>query len=206
MNRPHLLVLGTHNQKKGREMAELLKPQGLTVETLAAFPRAIEVEETGDTFGENARLKASEQARHLGLWVLAEDSGIAVDALDGRPGVFSARYAGSGATDQTNNAQLILELAETPLEKRKAHYVCHAALADPAGEIRGEEEAYCRGRILFEAAGDAGFGYDPLFEVVEYHRTFGQLGDHVKSAISHRARAMRRIIPLIVRCLREQPG
>jgi len=204
MNAPRLLVLGTHNQKKGRELAELLRPHGLTVETLAAFSQAIEVEETGDTFGENARLKAAQQARRLGLWVLAEDSGIAIDAMDGRPGIYSARYAGHDATDETNNAQLILELAETPVEKRTAHYVCHAALADPTGEIRGEEEAYCRGRILFEAAGASGFGYDPLFEVLEYHRTFGQLGDYVKAAISHRARAMRRITPLIVRCLLEQ--
>lgn len=190
-----VLVLGTHNQKKGRELAELLAPHGFQLKTLADFPNAIEVVEDGDTFAANATLKATQQAVHLQQWVLAEDSGIVVDALDGRPGVFSARFAGEDATDEANNAHLLQLLGDTPLPRRTAHYVCHVTLSDPSGRPRADQEAYCHGRIRFEASGTAGFGYDPLFEVAEYHRTFGELGDAVKSVLSHRGRALRMIIP-----------
>lgn len=195
------LVLGTHNQKKGLELVELLAPVGIEVQTLEAFPESIEVEETGTTFAENAALKASGQAKHLGLWVLGEDSGLVVDALKGAPGVYSARYSGPNATDEENNRHLLAELGNTPLERRTAHYVCHAALSNPSGEIVATQEAYCHGRIRFEAAGSGGFGYDPLFEIVEYHRTFGELGPKVKACFSHRSRAIRQMVPEIVRLL-----
>jgi len=197
MHSERLLILGTHNKKKGIELAELLKPHGFVLRTLAEIPNAIQVEETGTTFAENAVLKATVQARHLGCWVLGEDSGLAVDALDGGPGVYSARFAGPNATDELNNAKLIRALADVPLEQRAAHYVCHAVLSDPQGNLRAESEDFCRGRILFEPSGQGGFGYDPLFEIPEYHRTFGELGDAVKSVLSHRSRAMRAIIPNI---------
>lgn len=190
-----ILVLGTANRKKGLELAELVEPLGLAVRTLADFPQAISVDETGDTFAANAALKAAQQAKHLGHWVLADDSGLAVDALGGAPGVYSARYAGPQAGDEDNNRRLLAELADTPLERRTAHYVCHATLADPTGAIRAEAEDYCHGRILTEHRGANGFGYDPLFEVIEYHRTFGELSPAVKAALSHRARAMRQLLP-----------
>jgi XTP/dITP diphosphohydrolase len=193
------LVIGTHNRKKGAELAELLEPLGLSVLTLDAFPNAIEVVEDGDTFAANASLKASQQARHLQRWVLADDSGIEVDALGGAPGVYSARFAGPDATDDDNNRLLLQQLANTPLEKRTARYVCHVTLADPAGAIRAESRDVCGGRIRFEPAGKNGFGYDPLFEVVEYHRTFGELGPHVKRTISHRSRALRAIVPMLMK-------
>ena len=196
-----VLVLGTHNKKKGIELAELLAPHGLELRTLDDFPNAVEVEETGATFAENARLKATVQAQHLDAWVLGEDSGIAVDALDGRPGVWSARYAGPHATDRTNNDRLLEELHGVPAKRRTAHYVCHAALADPAGNLQTEREEICRGRILQEPHGTGGFGYDPLFEIVEYHRSFGQLGSAVKSVLSHRSRALRALLPEVVRLL-----
>jgi XTP/dITP diphosphohydrolase len=189
------LVLGTHNIKKARELQSLLEPRGLQVLTLADFDNAILVEEKGATFAENAVLKASQQARHLKRWVLAEDSGLSVDALGGKPGVHSARFSGEDATDASNNQLLLRELDGTPAPQRTAHYVCHVALADAAGIIRLECEATCSGRIRDEPAGDAGFGYDPLFEIVEYHRTFGELGDAVKSLLSHRGRALRLVIP-----------
>jgi len=192
------LVLGTRNVKKGIELIDLLSPWGIQLKTLADFPNAIEVEETGDTFAANAALKACEQARHLGLWVLGEDSGLAVDALQGAPGVLSARFSGPGATDEANNRLLLERLGKTPLERRTAQYVCHATLSDPEGNIQAESEANCRGRIRFEPAGSGGFGYDPLFEVVEYHRTFGELGPHVKACLSHRGRALRQLIPKII--------
>ena len=193
-----LLVLGTRNRKKAGELVQLLAPFGFTLKTLDDFPNSLEVDETGDTFAANAALKACQQALHLGHWVLGEDSGLAVDALRGRPGVLSARFSGEAATDESNNRLLLQELGKTPLEKRTAHYVCHATLADPSGTVRAESEARCHGRIRFEPAGNGGFGYDPLFEVVEYHRTFGELGPVVKSVLSHRGRALRQLIPQFI--------
>lgn len=193
-------VLGTRNRKKGEELAELLAPWGLSVVTLDELPDAIDVAEVGDTFAANATLKATRQSAHLRRWVLADDSGLAVDALGGAPGVYSARFAGPDASDDDNNRLLLQRLNNTPLEKRSAHYVCHVALADPQGAVRAESHAECHGRIRFKPAGTNGFGYDPLFEVIEYHRTFGELGPHVKRAISHRARAMREIVPKLFSC------
>ncbi|GAG53590.1 unnamed protein product, partial [marine sediment metagenome] len=115
-----------------------------------------------------------------------------------RPGIYSARYSGENATDEDNNDLLLKELADTPTKKRGAGYYCHVAVADPTGEIRAESSGICRGRIRTERAGSNGFGYDPLFEVVEYHRTFGELGPSVKEALSHRARATRAIVPQLV--------
>jgi XTP/dITP diphosphohydrolase len=193
------LVIGTTNLKKGRELQGLLAPFGFEVQTLGETGLPIlDVVEDGDAFAYNARKKAAEQARHLGAWVMADDSGLAVDALGGQPGVYSARYAGENATDADNNAKLLAELGELPLTRRTAHYVCHVAVADPRGEIRAESADICRGRIVFEPAGTNGFGYDPLFEVVEYHQTFGQLGPLVKEAISHRARALRSVVPKLL--------
>lgn len=194
-----LIVLGTHNQKKRVELEGLLGPLGFRLQTLADYPDAIDVAEDGETFAANAEKKAREQAQHLNQWVLAEDSGLCVDALDGRPGVYSARYSGPGATDESNNRKLLEELGDIRLPKRTAYYVCHATLSNPAGEIRAGAEARCYGRIRFKPAGSAGFGYDPLFEVPEYHRTFGQLGEAVKAALSHRARAVRLLAPQILK-------
>jgi XTP/dITP diphosphohydrolase len=198
-----MLVLGTHNKKKGEELRQLLAPHGVALKTLDDFPDAIDVVEDGDSFAANAALKATQQARHLQQWVIAEDSGIAVDALDGRPGIYSARFAGEEASDAENNERLLAELQGIPLERRTAHYVCHITLSDPAGQIHIECEDICRGRIRFEPAGTAGFGYDPLFELVEYHQTFGQLGAVVKSLLSHRARAMRHFLPPLLRVLEQ---
>lgn len=190
-----LLVLGTRNRKKLGELVDLLAPRGFDLKCLADYPASIEIDETGDSFAANAALKATLQARHLGQWVLGEDSGLVVDALGGAPGIYSARFSGPEATDASNNRLLLEKLAGMPLEKRTAHYVCHATLSDPSGTIRAEAEAFCRGRILTSESGTSGFGYDPLFEVIEYHRTFGELGPAVKAALSHRARAIRQIVP-----------
>ena len=195
---PPLLVLGTANVKKGRELAELFAPVGLEMRTLADFPDAIEVVEDGETFAANAQRKASQQAQHLGRWVLADDSGLLVDAIDGSPGVFSARYSGPEATDASNNQKLLDALGQLPPEQRTAQFHCHIALSDPSGAIRGESAASCHGRILFAASGGGGFGYDPLFEIVEYHRSFGELSPRVKSCLSHRARAAVRMIPRLM--------
>jgi XTP/dITP diphosphohydrolase len=195
---PRTLILGSRNKKKLGELADLLAPHGLILKTLADFPNSIEVEETGQTFAENARLKAVQQAKHLGQWVLGEDSGLSVDALKGEPGVRSARFSDPGATDERNNALLLERLQNVPLEKRGAFYTCHAVLSDPEGNVRAESVGTCRGRILKEPAGSGGFGYDPLFEIIECHRTFGVLTPAVKRVLSHRSRAMRQLVPQII--------
>ena len=141
------IVLGTRNAKKRRELEELLKPLAIRLMTLDEFANSIEVEETGSTFAENSALKATEQARVLQRWVLAEDSGLAVDALDGAPGVYSARFAGESATDDANNRKLIESLAGVPEQERSAHYVCHMSLASPSGKIVLTAEGRCFGRI-----------------------------------------------------------
>ena len=192
------IVLGTNNRKKGIELAELLVPHGIGVRTLADFDRKPDVIEDGETFAANAAKKAVELATFLGLWVLGEDSGLSIDALDGAPGVYSARFSGEGATDESNNRLMLEKLGKLPLEKRTGYYTCHATLADPSGTVRAESEGICRGRIRFEPSGTGGFGYDPLFEVVEYRRTFGEMGPTIKRCISHRARAMRQLIHKII--------
>ena len=188
------LIFGTGNRNKGIEATEILASTGVVLRTLADVPNAIDVEEDGTTFAENARKKAIVQALRLKEWVLAEDSGLCVDYLDGAPGVYSARFAGSeNRSDVRNNALLLEKLEGVPTEKRGAQYVCHMVLSDPEGNVVFETEEYCRGRILTEQRGANGFGYDPLFEVVEFHKSFGELAPEIKRAISHRARATRRL-------------
>ena len=200
------LVLGTRNAKKVVELRLMLPEHRVRLRTLDDIPAAIEVEEDRETFAENAAKKAGEQARHLGCWVLAEDSGLTVDALGGRPGVYSARYAGKHGDDEANNDKLLAELATVPEERRGAAYHCALALADPTGEVRLSDQGSCRGRIAMRRHGDAGFGYDPLFVIPEYHRSFGELDLTVKRAISHRSRALRAFIPRLVRLIDQQPA
>jgi XTP/dITP diphosphohydrolase len=187
---PTTLVVGTRNPKKREEILEILGDIGLDITDFTHFPSAPEVVEDGTTFEANARKKSSETATALGQWVLAEDSGLVVPALGGRPGVYSARYAGKQGDDAANNQKLLAELGPFPDNKRAAYYVCTAALADPGGTVHAVAEGRCHGFILREFRGSGGFGYDPLFLVREYRHTFGELSARVKHAISHRARAL----------------
>ena len=192
-----LLILGTHNAKKGKELYELLDPLPLNIRTLADCDKTLHVVEDGDSFEENAAKKACQQAVHLNAWVLGEDSGLCVDALDGQPGIYSARFAGAEAGDPDNNQLLLERMTAVPTARRMAHYVCHAILADPQGNIRGSATGKCHGVIRREEVGTHGFGYDPLFEIREYHRTFGELGPQLKRSISHRSRSITQLIPQI---------
>jgi XTP/dITP diphosphohydrolase len=198
---PATLVLGTGNRKKVAELAELLSPLGLNCRGLADFGEVLAVDETGATFAENAALKAVCQARHLQRWVLGDDSGLAVDALQGAPGIYSARFAGAGATDADNRARLLAEMEDVP-DARGARFVCHLALSDPEGRVRALASGRCHGRIRRTESGSGGFGYDPLFEIVEYHRTFGELSADVKAVLSHRARATGAMLPLVEALIR----
>lgn len=191
---PSQLILGTGNAKKCIELRRLLEPLGLELLSLAEVPKALEVEETGQTFMENARLKASSQAQYLAQWTIGEDSGLCVPYLDGAPGIYSARYSAPEATDQRNNEKLLRELHPAEGDQRRAYYISTIALADPDGQVHLEAEGRCWGQLLHAPRGQGGFGYDPLFELPEYHQTFAELGATVKSVLSHRARALEKFI------------
>jgi XTP/dITP diphosphohydrolase len=205
------LVLATRNAKKKEEMARLVAPPWepepglarLRLRTLDTFKGVPEVIEDADTFAGNARKKAAEVARALRSWVLADDSGLAVDALGGAPGVHSARFAGAHGDDEANNRKLLDALIDVPDAGRGAAFVCALALADPEGTIRLEAAGACRGRITREPRGPGGFGYDPLFLIPEYHRTFGELAPLTKHQLSHRSRAFAHLRPGLARLIAE---
>jgi XTP/dITP diphosphohydrolase len=187
------LVLGSRNKKKLKEMLELLGDLGLDLTDLTPYPDAPEVEEAADTFVGNATLKATQLAPVLGTWVVGEDSGLVVPALNGEPGVYSARYAGKQGDDAANNAKLLVAMAHLTGNDRAAYYVSTAVLADPTGKVVAAVEGRCHGVIVNEHRGTGGFGYDPLFLVPEYGKTFGELPPDVKQAMSHRANAFRQL-------------
>ena len=193
------LVLGSRNAKKLGELVDLLGDLPLELTDLTPYPDAPEVDETGTTFAENAALKATQLAPVLGTWVLGEDSGLVVPVLNGEPGVYSARYAGTHGDDAANNAKLLAALAGKVGAGRAAYYVSTIALSDPTGKVVATSEGRCGGRIAESPRGNGGFGYDPLFTIVECHRTFGELTSVVKQALSHRARAVARIRPAVIK-------
>jgi XTP/dITP diphosphohydrolase len=184
------VVLASANPGKRREFAALLAPLGMELLLQSALGIA-SVEETGTSFEANALLKARHAARLSGLPALADDSGLEVDALDGRPGVRSARYAGEAATDQDNNAKLLAELAGIPASRRSARYQCVLALVrsaeDPAPRLA---QGSWEGQIALAPAGTGGFGYDPLFVPRGFEQTVAQLPSEVKNRLSHRAMAL----------------
>jgi len=195
------LVIGSGNLHKVEELKAVLPRERFRLTSIKEIANAIEVDETGDTFAENARLKATEQAQHLGRWVLAEDSGLQVDALGGRPGVLSARFAGTHGDDQANNRLLLEQLREIGDDKRGAAFRCFVCVASPDGVARIEVDDHCRGVIARTPSGSGGFGYDPLFIIPEYHLTFAQLGSAVKNVLSHRSRAIRKLVPQLMELL-----
>lgn len=184
------IVLGTRNAKKLGELRDLLSDL-VEVVDLSPFPQApTNIEETGRTFIENARIKATTLSPILKEWVLGEDSGLVVPSLGGEPGVDSALYAGTHGDDAANNRKLLANLAGKTGDDRRAYYVSTAALADPTGKVVGEVEGRCWGILAEDYRGSGGFGYDPLFVVPEYHASFGELTPRVKHALSHRGRAI----------------
>lgn len=190
------LVLATRNKNKVRELGVLLADLGVEVVSLDAYPGLPEIPEEGATFTENAVFKAAQVSRLTGEVALADDSGLEVDALDGRPGVYSARFAGEPASDKANNTKLIAMLEAVPPAQRTARFRCVMALAVPGGEVR-TAEGVSEGLIIPEPRGENGFGYDPLFYVPEYDRTFAELPLDVKNRISHRGRALAKVKTLV---------
>ncbi len=185
------LVLATRNRKKLAELKQLLEGMEMEVLGLEEFPEVPEVEEDGTTFAENAVKKARAVAQATGLVALADDSGLEVDALGGRPGVHSARFAGEHGDDAANNAKLLELMKDVPDEERGARFRCVIAIADPDGRVH-LVEGTCEGWIGRELRGEHGFGYDPLFVVGELGKTMAELPPEVKNRISHRAKALER--------------
>ena len=193
------LLLATRNAHKTAEVRAILAPAGWTVSDLLSHPDWPEVEETGATFADNAALKAlAASVRLPGAVVLADDSGLEVDALDGAPGVFSARYAGPGADDAANRRQLLAELARVgALERRPAaRFRCHITLARD-GARAGDFDGTVEGTLVPAERGAGGFGYDPLFVPEGYQQTFGELPAGVKNRLSHRARALAQAVEFL---------
>ncbi|MET0059832.1 MULTISPECIES: XTP/dITP diphosphatase [Dehalococcoides] len=180
------LLLASNNRGKLREYASLLSDSGFELVTPADMGIDITVAETGTTFEENARLKAAALAEASGHLTLADDSGLAVDALGGEPGVYSARYAGENATDTDRNAYLLSKMHTIPAEKRTARFRCVIAIAQP-GHIIATFEGTCEGFISTEPRGTNGFGYDPVFYLPEYGKTMAELPPEIKNSISHRS-------------------
>jgi XTP/dITP diphosphohydrolase len=199
------LVLASANAGKQRELAALLSPLGF--ETVLQSALGIDrIAETGTTFEANALLKARHAARRARLPALADDSGLEVDALDGRPGVWSARYAGAAATDADNNARLLAELGELPPQRRGARYRCVLALVRTAEDAAPlVASGSWEGRIATRAAGSGGFGYDPLFVPEGHEVTAAELPAARKNALSHRAKALTALVALLGQCERGAP-
>jgi len=182
------LLIATHNEGKKREYEELLAGAGVELASLSDVGIHQSVPEEGDTYAENALLKARGYAALSGMLTLADDSGIEVDALGGAPGVRTARYAGEEASDAERNALLLRNIEGVPNAERTARFRCVIALAWPDGRT-AVVEGVVEGRIALEPRGEHGFGYDPIFFVPEYGRTMAELPEEVKNRISHRARA-----------------
>jgi XTP/dITP diphosphohydrolase len=185
------LVVATRNGHKTREIEQILGPE-FKVRDLGAHPEVSEIRETGTSFDENAKLKALGTSKQLLALVIADDSGLEVDALGGAPGIYSARYAGPNATDTDKIDKLLRELARVRAneEGRRARFRCVVALTRN-GSLLGNFEGIVEGKIANEARGDSGFGYDPIFIPDGFEQTFGELPPEVKNAVSHRAKAIR---------------
>jgi XTP/dITP diphosphohydrolase len=192
------LVIATKNAGKVKEFASLFAGKGIGVRSLRDYPELPEIIEDGDTFAANALIKARAIAAALHIPVIADDSGLCVDRLNGEPGVYSARYAGEGAGDAANNAKLLAALATEEAKElgnglrslSPARFVCAIALVDAEGKSLAEVQGECEGEIISEPRGDHGFGYDPLFYVPAFGRTMAELSMEEKNGISHRGRAI----------------
>ena len=190
------LVLATRNRHKGEELAALLGCLGITIRTLDEFPDAPEVVEDGETCEANAVKKARAIAEFTGLPAVADDTGLEVDALGGRPGVYAARYAGEDATYEDNCRKLLRELTGVPRERRTARFLTVAAIALPSDGLR-VAQGILEGEIAEEASGTLGFGYDPLFLIPELGKTLSQLSPDQKNTISHRAKAFAKMREIV---------
>jgi XTP/dITP diphosphohydrolase len=190
------IVIASKNKGKIREIRQIYADLPVAI---VEHPDLPDVVEDGDTFSANARKKAIEIARHTGKWALADDSGLEVDALNGAPGIYSARWSGGG--DEANNDKLLAELREVPPPARTARYRAVVVIASPDGRVVAEADGVCDGLIGFERKGTGGFGYDPLFVIPQFGRTMAELPAETKHSISHRGEALKRLRDPLTRAL-----
>jgi XTP/dITP diphosphohydrolase len=186
------VIIATKNRGKAKEFEDIFRLRGYQVKTLLDYPEIEDIEETGTTFEENAILKAEAVSKRLNKIVISDDSGLMVDVLEGRPGVYSARYAGEQKNDEENIDKVLTELTGIPENKRTARFYCALALAVP-GQKTVTVSGTCEGRILEERRGTNGFGYDPIFYVSEKQLSMAELSSEEKNRISHRANAMKEL-------------
>lgn len=189
---PPEVVIATRNPGKLREIKDILAPPGWRILSLRDFPEIPAIEEDGATFAENAEKKARDVARQTGRVAITDNSGLTVEALQGRPGVLSSRYAGEKATDRERCQKVLTEMAGIPDGQRQAAFICAIAVALPHGEVR-TVEGECRGEIAYTPQGEQGFGYDPIFFLPDLGKTMAELDPQVKNRLSHRARALEKL-------------
>lgn len=197
------IVVATRNKKKLEEIKEITKGLKLKILSLADFPSAPYVKEDGKTFLENAAKKALRIAKFTKKLTLGEDSGLCIDALGGAPGIYSSRFSGRDKNDDKNNLKVLKSLEGIPFKRRSAHYVCAVALADKNGVV-GAAGGKCSGLIGFEMKGRHGFGYDPLFFIPKYKKTFALLGPAIKHKMSHRYKALKKAKVIIEKYYKEK--
>ncbi|MBX9973250.1 XTP/dITP diphosphatase [Cytobacillus firmus] len=190
------VIIATKNAGKAREFERMFKPLGYEVKTMLDYPDFQDVEETGSTFEENAILKAEAVSKAFGRMVIADDSGLIIDALGGKPGIYSARYAGEEKNDQKNMDKVLDELESIPDHKRHARFYCALAIAAP-GKTTETAAGTCEGHILREKRGTYGFGYDPIFFAEAKGKAMAELMPEEKSQISHRANALKKLEELL---------
>ena len=196
------LLIATSNPGKQHEYQKLLAPLNLSLHTPRDLGLSIVVHENGNSYTENARIKALGYAQASGMLTLADDSGLEVDALGGEPGLYSARYAGNKANDTDRYRLLLQKLERIPWEKRTARFRCVIVLATPDGKTYSTE-GVCNGLIATEPRGNHGFGYDPIFYLPQYGQTMAELPTDIKNRISHRGRALQKMVPILSRVLTE---
>ena len=198
------LLVATKNKKKLREIKDILRDLNLKITSLPDYTAAPRIIENGRSFKENAIKKAVQVGRVTKKLTLGEDSGLCVEALDGAPGIYSSRFSGKNKSDRQNNLKLLRLLEGLPLNKRRAHYICAVALADKDG-LLAVKQGRCSGLIGYEQRGESGFGYDPLFIVPKYKKTFAKLGERIKHRMSHRFRALQKAKACLAIYLRRNP-
>lgn len=192
------VIVATKNAGKAKEFEHIFNQYNVVVKSLLDFEGIEEIVEDGQTFEENALIKARAIAKQFNQVVIADDSGLEVDALDGRPGVYSARYAGEGRNDQANIEKVLSELKGVPTQNRSARFVCALALVTPEGQeavVRGT----CEGQILSECVGSEGFGYDPIFYLPQLGKTMAQIPKSQKNVLSHRAEAFKKLQDILMK-------
>jgi XTP/dITP diphosphohydrolase len=200
------LVIASRNMHKIREFRAMLKKlSGFDLLSLIDFPSYLPLPETGSTFEENARLKAEHAAKALNRWVIADDSGLVVPALNGAPGVFSRRFAGEDATDKDNRKKLLKEMSHIEEPYRQGYFECWIALASPEG-VKKTAKGISEGMVTEKERGNFGFGYDSIFVKHEYGKTFAELEEETKNRISHRRKALDKLIPALEALLQDSPN